>query len=48
MEENTMVYFFAAFSAVWILLALYLYSIRSREKKLHADIDWLREKIGQK
>jgi len=47
MEENTMIYLFAAFVAVWILLALYLYFIRSREKKLQADIELLRDKMDQ-
>jgi CcmD family protein len=32
-------YLFAAYMAIWILLALYLFSIHSREKKLRADIE---------
>jgi CcmD family protein len=40
-----MEYLFAAFAAVWIILALYLFSIQSREKKLRADIEALKKKL---
>ncbi|MEJ2111141.1 MAG: CcmD family protein [Acidobacteriota bacterium] len=39
---NTMNFLFAAYLAIWILLALYLFSIHSREKRLRAEIDRLR------
>ncbi len=42
---NTMHYLFAAYSAIWIILALYLYSIHSREKKLREEIRHLREML---
>jgi CcmD family protein len=35
---NAMNYLFAAYAAVWILLAVYLYSIHSREKKLREEV----------
>ena len=38
---NTMNYLFAAYMAIWILLALYLFSIHSREKKLRQDVEQL-------
>ena len=42
---NTMNYLFAAYSAIWIILAIYLYSIHSREKKLSEDVDRLRQML---
>lgn len=39
---NTMRYLTAAFMAIWILLALYLYSIHSRERKLREEIERLK------
>jgi CcmD family protein len=39
--EN-MRYLFAAYMAIWILLAAYLYSIHSRERKLREDVRRLR------
>lgn len=42
---DTMNYLFAAYLAIWILLALYLFSIHSREKKLRAEIDRLRDVV---
>jgi CcmD family protein len=35
---NTMSYLFAAYAAIWIILAAYLFSIHSREKKLRDEI----------
>jgi CcmD family protein len=35
---NNMHYLFAAYSVVWIVLAIYLVSIRTREKKLQDEI----------
>ena len=42
---DTMHYLFAAYSAIWIILAIYLYSIQSREKKLRDELSNLRELI---
>ena len=39
---NAMNYLFAAYMAIWILLALFLFSIHSREKKLQDDIERLK------
>ena len=44
---NTMNYLFAAYMAIWILLALYLFSIHSREKKLRQDVERLKEMIDK-
>lgn len=45
---NTMNYLFAAYAAIWIILAIYLYSIHSREKKLRADVDRLKHLLEKK
>jgi CcmD family protein len=45
---NTMHYLFAAYLAIWILLALYLYSIHSREKKLQEEVARLRSMFERK
>ena len=39
---NTMHYLFAAYLAIWILLAIYLYSIHSREKRLQEEVTRLK------
>jgi CcmD family protein len=31
-------YLFAAFLAIWIILALYLFSLHSRERKLREEV----------
>jgi CcmD family protein len=38
-----MTYLFAAYMAIWIILAVYLFSIHSREKSLRADVRRLKE-----
>ena len=43
--QNTMQYLFAAYAAIWIILAVYLFSIQSREKKLLAEIESLRSLV---
>ncbi len=40
-------YLFAAYLAIWILLALYLYSIHSRERKLREQIRRLHHMLEQ-
>jgi CcmD family protein len=40
---NTMHYLFAAYLAIWIILAVYLFSIHSREKRLREEVQRLRE-----
>jgi CcmD family protein len=44
---DTMNFLFAATMAVWILLALYLFSIHSREKKLREEVERLKEIIDK-
>jgi CcmD family protein len=45
---NTMNYLFAAYAAIWIILAIYLYSIHSREKKLREDVERLKHLLEKK
>lgn len=35
---NSMNFLFAAYLAIWILLAFYLFSIHSRERKLREEV----------
>ena len=42
---DAMNYLFAAYSAIWVILALYLFSIHSREKKLAEEIDRLKKSL---
>ncbi|NWG14647.1 MAG: CcmD family protein [Acidobacteria bacterium] len=39
---DTMSYLFSAYAAVWIILALYLFSIHSRERRLRREIERLK------
>jgi CcmD family protein len=45
---NTMNYLFAAYTAIWIILAVYLFSIHAREKKIQDEIRNLRQVLEQK
>ncbi len=45
---DTMNYLFAAYSAIWIILAIYLYSIHSRERKLREDVERLKQRLENK
>jgi CcmD family protein len=38
-------YLFAAYMAIWILLAFYLSSIHSREKKLRQEVQRLKQML---
>ena len=40
-------YLFAAYVAIWAILAVYLFSIHSRENRLRADIERLKELFKQ-
>jgi CcmD family protein len=42
---NTMYYLFAAYMAIWIILACYLFSIHSREKKLREEVRQLKRML---
>ena len=39
---DRMYFLFAAYTAIWIILAVYLYSIHSRERKLRGEVERLR------
>ncbi|NLT67335.1 MAG: CcmD family protein [Acidobacteria bacterium] len=39
---NPINYLFSAYLAIWIILAVYLLSIRMREKKLQQEVEQLR------
>ena len=45
---NTMNYLFAAYLAIWIILALYLFSIHSRENKLREEIERLKQMMSKR
>ncbi len=42
---NTMNYLFAAYTTIWIILAVYMFSIQSREKKLRQELQNLRQLV---
>jgi CcmD family protein len=42
---DTMHFLFAAYMAIWVLLAVYLFSIHSREKKLREEVRRLRQML---
>ncbi|MDR1727255.1 MAG: CcmD family protein [Acidobacteriota bacterium] len=43
---NTMNYLVAAFAAVWVLLAVYLFMLHSREVRLREEVRRLKKSIG--
>jgi CcmD family protein len=44
---NTMNYLFAAYTAIWIILAVYMFSIQSRERKLREDVERLKAMLAK-
>jgi CcmD family protein len=44
---NPMHYLFAAYLAIWLILAIYLFSIHSREKKLREEVRGLKRRLEQ-
>ncbi len=44
---NTMNYLFAAYTVIWIILAIYLFSIHSRERKLREEILRLKQMLDR-
>ncbi len=42
---DTMNYLFSAYAAIWIILALYLFSLHSRERKLRNEIERLKRTL---
>ena len=45
---NPLNYLFAAYAAIWIILAIYLFSIQSRERKLRDELNRLEQLLEQK
>jgi CcmD family protein len=45
---NPMNYLFAAYLAIWIILAFYLFSIPSRDKKLREEVRQLKRRFEDK
>jgi CcmD family protein len=45
---DTMNYLFAAYAVIWLILAVYLFSIHSRESKLRADIERVKQLLERK
>lgn len=45
---DSMNFLFSAYSAIWIILAIYMYSIHSREKKLRNEIERLKQLLESK
>ena len=41
-------YLFAAYTVIWIILALYLFSIHSREKKLREEVERLKQLLEKR
>lgn len=41
-------FLFAAYTAIWVILALYLFSIHSREKKLREEIQRLKDILDKR
>ena len=44
----SMNFLFAAYVSIWIILAVYLYSIHSRERNLREEVQRLKELIESK
>jgi CcmD family protein len=44
---NPMHYLFAAYSVIWIILAFYLFSLHSREKKLREEVRRLKQLLDK-
>jgi CcmD family protein len=40
-----MIYLFSAYSAIWCLLFLYLFSLRSRQRKLERTVEALLKRL---
>jgi len=48
LEENIMSYLFTAYSIIWVVLFLYIFSIFKRQKKLSDEIRSLKQMIEEK
>jgi len=47
-NTNPLNYLFAAYAVIWIILAIYLFSIQSRERKLRDELNHLKQLLEQK
>jgi hypothetical protein len=45
---NTMPYLVSAYLAIWIILAIYLYSLWSREKKLWEEVQRMKQLLERR
>jgi len=45
---DSMNFLFSAYTAIWVILAIYMYSIHSREKKLRNEIERLKQLLESK
>jgi CcmD family protein len=45
---SSMGFLFSAYSAIWVILAIYLYSIHAREKKLRSEVERLKHSLESK
>ncbi len=45
---NTMSYLFAAYTVIWVVLAIYLYSIHAREKSLRQEVERLKQLLEKR
>jgi CcmD family protein len=45
---NSMGFLFSAYSAIWVVLAIYLFSIHSREKRLRSEVERLKQMLESK
>lgn len=45
---NTMSYLFAAYTVIWVVLAIYLYSIHAREKNLRQEVERLKQLLEKR
>jgi CcmD family protein len=41
-------YLFAAYTAIWLILSVYLYSIHAREKRLRHEVERLKRLLEEK
>ncbi len=47
MDQRNFLYMFYGFAAVWVLLALYVATLVSREKTIRAQIDTLKRSLSE-
>lgn len=47
MDQRNFLYMFYGFAAVWVLLALYVVTLVSREKTIRQQIDTLKRTLNQ-